>query len=85
MDNKKLNEEPVWCKTFNYISNLFIVLGTISLILIPFFDVMENIAPVLFMVGYLLNIIPNFYKKNYFIVYVDIFVFVLIIIIKLVT
>ncbi|WP_154838327.1 hypothetical protein [Staphylococcus sp. Marseille-Q1834] len=82
MDNKKINEEPVWCKTLNYISNLFIFLGLISLILILFLDVMKNIAPALFMIGFLLNIIPNFYKKNFFIVYVDIFIFVLIIIIK---
>ncbi|BGE83531.1 hypothetical protein [Staphylococcus petrasii] len=84
MGNKKINEEPVWCKTLNYISNLFIFLGLISLILIPFLNVMKNIVPVLFMAGFLLNIIPNIYKKNYFIVYIDIFIFVLIIIIKVV-
>lgn len=64
MDNKKINEEPVWCKTLNYISNLFIFLGLISLILIPFLNVMKNIVPVLFMAGFYLILFPIFIRKT---------------------
>lgn len=84
MNKKSINEEPKWCIVFNYTSTISLLLGIISVIFLPFFDIMKNIVPLFFMMGLLINIIPNIYKKNIFIVYLDIFLFILIIIIKII-
>ncbi|PTK46679.1 hypothetical protein BUZ22_04590 [Staphylococcus haemolyticus] len=84
MNKKSMNEEPKWCIVFNYTSTIFLLLGIISVIIIPFSDIMKNLVPLFFMMGFLINIIPNIYKRKLFIVYVDIFLFILVIIIRII-
>ena len=52
MNKKSINEEPKWCIVFNYTSTIFLLLGIISVIFIPFSDIMKNLVPLFFMMGF---------------------------------
>ena len=62
--DKDYYNEPLFCKILNYISTICMLLALIILIISFFIDLPKLIIPILLIIGLLINVIPNIYKKN---------------------
>ncbi|PTF16929.1 hypothetical protein BUY42_11820, partial [Staphylococcus devriesei] len=63
MQKQNENEEPTWCKILNTISKILILLGVFSSFL--YNNIAQIIAPVLIILGFIINTIPNVYRNKY--------------------
>lgn len=81
MQKKNENEESTWCETLNTISKILILLGVFSSFL--YNNIALIIAPVLIILGFIINTIPNVYRNKYLDVALNIglIVFILLVII----
>ncbi|PTE68640.1 hypothetical protein BUY46_06915 [Staphylococcus devriesei] len=81
MQKQNENEEPTWCETLNTISKILILLGVFSSFL--YNNIAQIIAPVLIILGFIINTIPNIYRNKYLDVALNIglIVFILLVII----
>ena len=74
---------PFIVKILNYISTICMLLALIILIISFFIDLPKLIIPILLIIGLLINVIPNIYKKNMGIVVTDIIIAIVILLLNL--
>ena len=81
--DKDYYNEPLFCKILNYISTICMLLALIILIISFFIDLPKLIIPILLIIGLLIYVIPNIYKKNMGIVVTDIIIAIVILLLNL--